>query len=118
MLFLLFKLLVYEVEETLRQFIEYWEMLLSKVAEVPVQVFVRINELEEIKGQFLDKVGKVLDLRVCILAELPKDAKVEALQCLLMNRLPRLRPTATFCSPIIKIWVSNCSRAFLIHLLF
>lgn len=52
-------------------------MLLSKLAEVPVQVFVRINELEEIKGQFLDKIGKVLDLWVCILAELPEDADVD-----------------------------------------
>ncbi len=52
-------------------------MLLSKLAEVPVQVLVRINELEEIERQFLDKVGKVLDLWVCILAELPEDADVD-----------------------------------------
>ena len=51
-------------------------MLLSKVAEVLLQVFVRINELEEIKGQFLDKIGKVLALWVCILADLSEDADV------------------------------------------
>lgn len=52
-------------------------MLLSKVAEVPVQVLVRINELKEIKWQFFDKVGKVLDLWVCILAELPENPDVD-----------------------------------------
>ena len=62
-------------------------MLLSKVAEVPVQVFVRINELEEIKGQFLDKVGKVLDLRVCVLAELPKDANVDVVGTVANSRI-------------------------------
>jgi hypothetical protein len=60
-------LFIYEVNETLHQFIEDGKMLLSKVTEVLVPVLVRINELEEINGQFLDKVGKVLDLWVCIL---------------------------------------------------
>ncbi|MDQ1805035.1 hypothetical protein RAH57_13630 [Chryseobacterium sp. CKR4-1] len=41
------------------------------MAEVPMQVFMGINELEEIKRQFLDKVGKVLYLWGHILTELP-----------------------------------------------
>jgi len=41
---------------------------------VPVPVFVWINEL---KGQFLYKVVKILYLWVCILAELPEDADVD-----------------------------------------
>lgn len=52
-------------------------MFLLKIAEVSVQIFGWINELEEIKGQFLDKVIKVLDLGFCVFAELPQDADVD-----------------------------------------
>jgi hypothetical protein len=71
---LLFKLLVYEVKETLRQFIEDGKVFFLKMVEVPVQVFGWIKELEEIKGQFLDKVVKVLDLVVSVFTKLPEDA--------------------------------------------
>jgi len=61
-LVLLIKLLIYKIEETLRQLIEDGKVFFSKVNEVPVHVFGWINELEEIEGRFFDKVGKVLDL--------------------------------------------------------
>ena len=62
-------------------------MLLPKLAEVPVQVLVRINELEEIKGQFLDKVDKVRDLWVCILAELPANPDVDVVGTVTKSRI-------------------------------
>ena len=51
-------------------------MFISKIDEIPVQVFGWVKELEEIKGQFLDKVVKVLDLGVNVFAKLPEDAYV------------------------------------------
>ncbi|WP_374460568.1 hypothetical protein [Chryseobacterium taeanense] len=75
--FLLFKLLVYEFEKTLRQFIEDGKMFLFKKVEVAEKVFGRVQELEEIKGQFLDKVVKVLYLGVNVFAKLPKDADID-----------------------------------------
>ncbi len=47
------------------------------MVEVPIQVFGWVNELEEIKGQFLDKEVKVLDLGVCVFTKLPEDADVD-----------------------------------------
>lgn len=52
-------------------------MFLFKKVEVPEQIFGRVQELEEIKGQFLDKVFKVLDLGVNVFAELPENADVD-----------------------------------------
>lgn len=75
--FVLIKLLIYKVEETLRQLIGDGKMFLFKKVEVPVQVFGRFQELEEIKGQFLDKVVKVLDLGFNMFAELPENADVD-----------------------------------------
>lgn len=51
-------------------------MFFFKKVEVPEQIFGRVQELEEIKGQFLYKVVKVLDLGVNMLAKLPKDADI------------------------------------------
>ena len=68
---LLFKLLIHEFEKTLRQFIEDGKVFLVKVAEVSVQVFGWVKELEEIKGQFLDKVVKVFYLVVSVFTKLP-----------------------------------------------
>ena len=72
----LIKLFINEVEKTLRQFIEDGELFLLKKVEVAEQVFGRVEELEEIKGQFLNKVVKVLDLGVNVFAKLPEDAYV------------------------------------------
>lgn len=71
LLFLLFKLLINEVNETLCQFIEDRKMFLLKIAEVPVKIFGWINELEEIKGQFLDKVVKVFYIMVSVFTKFP-----------------------------------------------
>jgi len=68
---LLFKLLIHEFEKTLSQFIEDGKVFLVKVAEVSVQVFGWVKELEEIKGQFLDKVVKVFYLVVSVFTKLP-----------------------------------------------
>ena len=73
----LFKLLIHKVEETLRQFIEDRKVFFLKMVEVPEKVFGRVQELEEIKGQFLDKVFEVLDLGVNVFAELPENADVD-----------------------------------------
>ena len=73
---LLIKLFINKVKKTLRQFIEDGELFLLKKVEVAEQVFGRVEELEEIKGQFLDKVVKVLDLGVNVFAKLPEDAYV------------------------------------------
>ena len=62
-------------------------MFFLKMVEVPVQVFGWVNELKEIKWQFFDKVGKVLDLRVCVLAELPKDADVDVVGTVTKRRI-------------------------------
>ena len=55
----------------MRQFIEDDKMFISKIDEIPVQVFGWVKELEEIKGQFLDKVVKVLYVGICMFAKLP-----------------------------------------------
>ncbi|SKC06959.1 hypothetical protein SAMN05421800_12625 [Chryseobacterium balustinum] len=70
-------LLIHKVEKTLCQFIEDSKVFFLKMVEVPVQVFGWVEELEEIKGQFLDKVVKVFYLVVSVFTKLPEDADID-----------------------------------------